>query len=149
MSHRAAATVASDAHPRPTDCRCAMRTRPKVSSALPVRKYGLCNLIEATSANTEPISSHATALDANASTGPRHDASMAARSAADFARSCGVVRYAGVAGMCGEILTLEADPNAKSILLNPNFNQLGVATDLGSGNYWAIVLARIEPPGTN
>ena len=55
--HRHAATVASDAQPMPTAWRCAIRTRPKVSSALPVRKYGLCSLIEAMSASSEPISS--------------------------------------------------------------------------------------------
>src|SRR6266545_3687400 len=88
MSHSDAATVASDAHPMPTACRCAMRTRPKVSSAEPVRKYGLCSLTDATSARAEPISNHATALAAKNSTGPRHDASMAARSDADLARAC-------------------------------------------------------------
>ena len=48
----------------------------------------------------------------------------------------------------GDLLAdLEADPNASSILLNPNYNEIGVATDFGPGNYWAIVLGRIEPPG--
>ena len=32
-----------------------MRTRPNVSSALLVRKYGLCNLVDAMSASIDPI----------------------------------------------------------------------------------------------
>src|SRR6476469_561915 len=87
MSHRQAVTVARDAHPIATACRCAMRTRPKVSSGLPVRKYGLCNLIDATSARAEPTSSQTTALAAKNSTGPRQEASIVARSAADRSRS--------------------------------------------------------------
>src|SRR5262249_7800576 len=65
----------------------AIRTRPKVNSGLPVRKYGLCSLIDAMSAKSEPTSSQNRAEVAKNSTGPRQEAWIPPRSAADRSRS--------------------------------------------------------------